>query len=336
MNKVNKAILVWLEVNRGKLTAISRSLARVGNDLARQGNHKLIGALMVGSKTIPALNALGGLNLSKVYIFKGRPKTTAAERAAALLRAAKLTRPEILLVAADERGREMAPMVAAKLGTGLTADCTSLRLEKGLLVQTRPAFGGDLIAEIVTPTARPQMATVRVSGRAPGEAETGVVAIHSPDEILFPTMEIAPAPAVMGDARILKRTPICVDDDLEKASVVIACGLGLGGPEGVAKARILAEKLGASLGATRAAVDRGYLPADRQIGLSGREISPNLLITLGVSGSVQFMAGAAGAKDIIAVNNDPLAPILALARVGLILDLERLWPELEERLGTLT
>jgi electron transfer flavoprotein alpha subunit len=129
---------------------------------------------------------------------------------------------------------------------------------------------------------------------------------------------------------------MAIDDDLEKASVVIACGLGLGGPEGIAKAQKLAEKLGASIGATRAAVDRGWLPAHRQIGLSGREINPNLLIALGLSGSAQFMAGVRSAQDIIAVNSDPLAPILAIARVGLIIDLESLWPELEYRLGELT
>ncbi|MDR2386612.1 MAG: electron transfer flavoprotein subunit alpha/FixB family protein [Deltaproteobacteria bacterium] len=335
VNKVNKAILVWLEVSRGKLTGPSRNLARLAGDLARQANHKLLGALMVGHKTLPTLNAFGGLNLSKVFIFKGRPRATIGEKAAALTKAAKLACPEIILVAADQRGREMAPMVAAKLGTGLTADCTGLRLEKGLLVQTRPAFGGDLMAEIVTPEARPQMATVRVSSQPPQEAINGPVMANSPDQILFPTMEMAAAPRVYGDTRVLKRSPLSLDDDLEKAEVVVACGLGVGGPQGLARAQSLADKLGASLGGTRAVVDQGWLPAHRQIGLSGREINPNLLIALGLSGSVQFMAGAAGAKDIIAVNSDPMAPILALARVGLIIDLEELWPELEEALDLL-
>jgi electron transfer flavoprotein alpha subunit len=117
--------------------------------------------------------------------------------------------------------------------------------------------------------------------------------------------------------------------------VVIVAGLGLGGPEGVAKAAGLAKRLGAKLGATRAVVDQGWLPASRQIGLSGRNVSPSLMITLGVSGSVQFMAGAGGAGRILSVNCDNLAPILTQADVGLVMELENLWPELEERLGPL-
>ncbi|MDR0621217.1 MAG: FAD-binding protein [Deltaproteobacteria bacterium] len=340
------AILVWLETEGRGLGEASKRLALIASDLAKQGQLTVHGAIMAGAYGPPPLGAFAGLGLTGVLAFKGRHRPTVGERAAALLQAAKLLSPDILLVASDERGREMAPMVAARLETGLTADCVSLRLENGLMVQTRPAFGGDLIAEIITPIARPQMATVRVSGAQPvkanGEREPrppwrGHGPGHEPGlaDPTLPTLEVLLAPPVMGEPTVLKRTPLSADDDLEKASVVIACGLGLGGPEGVSKAKNLADKLGASLGATRAAVDRGWLPGHRQIGLSGRAVSPNLLITLGVSGSVQFMAGAGGAKDIIAVNADPRAPILALARVGLIIEMENLWPELEDRLGPL-
>ena len=328
MSQAKNRILVWLEAEGRGLSPKSIALAALANDLARQGHLSVFGALLVPTKGGPTLAAFGGLNLDTVYLLKSHGPATSGERAAALLKAARLSSPDILLVAADERGRELAPMVAANLGAGLTANCTSLRLENGLLVQTRPAFGGDLIAEIITPVARPQMATVRL-----GPLGQNLDQKSLPKNAPYPVFVTEPAPKVMGDLRVIKRTPIIADDDLERASVVIAVGLGLGGPEGVAKASWLAEKLGAALGATRAAVDRGWLPHRRQIGLSVRNISPNLLITLGVSGSVQFMAGAAGAKDIIAVNPDPRAPILALAKVGLVIPVENLWPELEERLG---
>jgi electron transfer flavoprotein alpha subunit len=330
----NNRILVYLESDGLRLTDASKKLARAAIDLADQTGNlgqagqadrlEIYGTLLVGPTGVPGLPAFSGLGLSKVLIFKGQQSDTTGHKAAMLVKAVELCRPDILLVQADERGREVAPMVAARLGTGLTADCTSLRLENGLLVQTRPAFGGNLMAEIITPKARPQMATVRAAAQFQTDR---------PSRQGLPILELLPAPTIRDSVRVLKRKPVSFESDLEKASVVIAVGLGLGGPEGMAKAEKLALKLGASLGATRAVVDRGWLPADRQIGLSGRNISPNLLITLGVSGSVQFMAGVIGVKNIIAVNNDPKAPIFVQARVGLVIEIENLWPELDEQLG---
>lgn len=317
-----KRILVLLETEGAALSRLSESLALAADDLARQGGLEVLGVLMAGPRGAPGLEAFAGLGLARVIVFRGPERPSTMEETAALVEAIDLAGPDIVLVGASQRGREIAPMAAARCQTGLTADCTSLGIDGGLLVQTRPAFGGDLIAEIVTPAARPQMATVRAGGPAARRTAGDL-----------PALELRDAPRPPADLSVVRRGPVPADDGLEKADIVVVAGLGLGGPEGVARAQGLAGRLGAALGATRAVVDRGWLPPQSQIGLSGRCVAPRLLIALGVSGSVQFMAGAGGAKSIVAVNRDPRAPILGLARMGLVIDLEDLWPELDGPTG---
>jgi electron transfer flavoprotein alpha subunit len=164
------------------------------------------------------------------------------------------------------------------------------------------------------------MATVR--GLLPGAAA-------GPINLPSPKVTAAKAPEQGFKFRVLSRKPLEAVDDLQQASIVVAVGLGVSNPEGVAKAAEFASKIGAALGGTRAAVDRGWLPPERQIGLSGRSVTAKLLLTLGVSGSVQFMAGAGGVKRLIAINNDPQAPIFSYAQTGIVLDIDLLWPHLE-------
>ncbi|MDR0355181.1 MAG: electron transfer flavoprotein subunit alpha/FixB family protein [Deltaproteobacteria bacterium] len=335
MNRIqtSNVILVLLEEAEQGLSPLSHSLLRAAGELAKQGQLLVYGLLVVGARGLPGLETFVSLGMSKIVAFSGLETPTAQQAAECLIAAIKRYRPQIVLVGANERGREIAPLAAAACRTGLTADCTGLRLENGLLIQTRPAFDGNLLAEIVTPLARPQMASVRLSAPAdegPGLVNSPVRAVEAPAALgLAPTAEILPAPKPARDLLVLNRTRLDSADDLEKAPVVVAAGLGLNGPEGVAKAAWLADKIGAALGGTRAVVERGWLPGDRQIGLSGRTIRPGLLIALGVSGSVQFMAGV-GARTIVAVNSDPRAPILGLAQFGMVIELEELWPEFEE------
>jgi electron transfer flavoprotein alpha subunit len=324
--------LLWLEADSGgALSPVSASVLEAAIFLAGRGN--VSAALLFDGKTKPddafPDGALKGLARLYLFLFKKTRGLRSDVSSWSLLEAARLERPAVILAGADEIGREAAPRVAAALGCGLTADCTALGLEGGRLIQTRPAYGGDVIASIMSKGPGPQMATVGGRVELPElTREEGRERLKAPSAARNPERVILDAP--LGDPRIrvLKRELVKPDLSLETAKIVVAAGLGVGGPEGAAKAKDFAGKIGAELGATRALVEKGWLPPDRQIGLSGRHVAPDLLIALGVSGSTQFMAGIRGAKRIVAVNIDPEAPILGAAETALCLDLEALWPAL--------
>ncbi len=210
--------------------------------------------------------------------------------------------PDILLVGATAFGRSMAPGVAARLKTGLTADCTGLEIdpETGLLKQTRPAFGGNLMATIVCPNTKPQIATVRpkVFRALPFEGKAEVVKEH---------VDAPKSPVELIKSELNKG-----DISIADADVLVSVGQGIGTQENIRLAEKLAEKLGGTLSASRPMIDNGILPYARQVGQTGRTVAPRLYIALGISGAVQHMAGVA-AKHIIAVNTDPDAPIFAYA-----------------------
>lgn len=210
--------------------------------------------------------------------------------------------PDILLVGATAFGRSMAPGIAARLKTGLTADCTGLEIdaETGLLKQTRPAFGGNLMATIVCPDTKPQIATVRpkVFRSIQTDNHAEVIRVHC---------EAAPSPITLLRQELNKGEVSIADAD-----VLVSVGQGIGTQENIRLAEKLAEKLGGTLSASRPMIDNGILPYARQVGQTGRTVAPRLYIALGISGAVQHMAGVA-AKHIIAVNTDPDAPIFAYA-----------------------
>lgn len=238
-------------------------------------------------------------------------------------------RPDILLFGATPLGRDLAPRIANRIKTGLTADCTRLSLcpEEGILLQTRPAFGGNIMATIVCPDNRPQMATVR----------PGVMRKHPWDGFRTGSVEqMALAPGEHDDpVQVLEiaRNPekrVGFDD----ARIIVAGGRGMKGPEGFDLLRGLAGALGAEVGATRAAVEAGWVSSARQIGQTGKTIRPEIYIACGVSGSIQHMAGVMDAGRIIAVNTDKTAPICDLADETYVGDLFRVIPELTRRLNS--
>jgi electron transfer flavoprotein alpha subunit len=317
--RTRPGLLVFLETEGAGLSRLSVETAWTAVGLGAPLGRPVDGVLL---QTGPAPDAasLAETGLSAVLVYQsGRPgPATSGLMAAALTEAAAELRPEAVLLGASELGREVAPLAAAALQVGLTAECSALNLSpEGLLIQTRPAFGGDLMAEIVSPAARPQMATVR-AGRPRRPPKGGPPLVLSRQ-----------APALGGELKVLAREPLSPADDLEKAAVVLAVGLGLGSREAVLRAGRLAAGLGAALGGSRAVAEQGWLPPERQIGLSGRSVAPDLLITLGVSGSLQFMAGAGRARRLLAVDRDPRAPILAMAHTALIADVQELLPALE-------
>ena len=229
-----------------------------------------------------------------------------------ICRLAAQYRPEILLFGATAFGRSLAPCVAARLGTGLTADCSVLDIDPdtGLLRQTRPAFGGNLMATIVTPHHRPQMATVR----------PGVMPLPVPDtdrrgEIITDSEAVA-----AGLVELLEEVRSGGGSALQKAEIIVSVGRGIGQRKNMKLAEELAEKLGGVMGVSRPLVEMGWATQDRQIGQTGTAVAPRLLIACGISGAIQHLAGIAGAETVIAVNTDPNAPIFGAADYKVVAD----------------
>jgi electron transfer flavoprotein alpha subunit len=234
--------------------------------------------------------------------------------------------PEIVLAPATTAGRSYLPAVAAQLRTGLTADCTGLEIEEesGLLLQTRPAIGGNIMATIKTPNRVPQMSTVRPrTFRAPEErARRGrVIRPEVPEELYESGIEVLGFETGGGE-----RT------DIQDKDVVVAGGKGLRRPENFSLIRRLAAVLDGGVGASRPTVEAKWIPYPHQVGLSGKVVSPKLYIAAGISGAVQHLAGMQTSGKIVAINKDPEAPIFEIADIALCGDLNEILPKLTERL----
>ena len=252
-------------------------------------------------------------------------------------------RPEIVLYGATSFGRELAPSVATRIRTGLTADCTVLRIdpETRLLQQTRPTFGGNLMATIVCPDHRPQMATVRPGVLKAAEPDFADALSPSPD----PAGDAKPIRAVTrtethlaGDdvsrVKVVERLPPAGEDSIADAEALVVVGRGIGSQKNLPLMRRLAELLGAKLGCTRPLVESGWLEYKHQVGQTGVSVAPKLLVSIGVSGAIQHLAGIGGAETVVAVNSDPDAPILGVsqyAAVGDCLEIVRALVEVLER-----
>jgi electron transfer flavoprotein alpha subunit len=236
-------------------------------------------------------------------------------------------RPEIVLTGATSIGRSLIPRVAIQVRAGLTADCTGLAIddEEGLLLQTRPAFGGNIMATIVCPRHRPQMATVRhkvMKALDPDSARTGeIVREQISADLLSSQSEFVEF------VRDLTQTV-----NIAEADVIVSGGRGVGGPEGFKAIEELAGVLGGAVGASRATVDAGWIPYSHQVGQTGKTVQPKLYIACGISGAVQHLAGMQSSKTIVAINKDPDAPIFRAATYGIVGDLFEVVPALTKRL----
>ena len=230
-------------------------------------------------------------------------------------------KPEIFLVGATYLGRDLAPRVARRLGTGLTADCTGLSIDKEarLLVQTRPAFGGNIMASIVTPLHRPQMATVRPRVMKAMDRDT-----TTKGEVVRIPFDIDPKSTIVKILEIVKEGKQSVN--LEEADIIVSCGRGVGAAEKLGVIKELAESLGAEVGASRDIVDAGWISSTHQVGQTGKTVRPKLYIACGISGAVQHLAGMKESEAIVAINNDPDAPIFQIADYGIVADLHQVLP----------
>lgn len=248
--------------------------------------------------------------------------------AGALAQLIEETKPEIVLSCATTTGRTLMPLVAGRLGTGLTADCTGLEIDKEerLLLQTRPAIGGNVMATIKTPVARPQMATVRPKSAIPlsrDSSRTGKIMVkdYSCDSAVL---------AAECFIEFVHDTSQNVN--VQDAEIIVAGGKGLKSKDNFCLVHELADVLGAAVGATRDVVDLGWIGYPHQIGLSGKTVSPRLYVALGISGTVQHLAGMQSSEMIVAINNDENAQIFNVADFGIIGDVFEVVPELIDKL----
>ena len=316
-------VWVWIEQHQGAGAEISWEILGEGRRLADSANVELT-ALVFGHNVAAVAEEAIAYGADRVLLaddpqlamFRTEPY------ARVLNGLVREYQPAILLMGADARGRDLASAAATELHTGLTADCTSLRInpETGLLEQTRPAYGGNIMATIITPNHRPQMATVRhhVFAVPPRDA-------NRRGEIIPVTVAISPADLL---TRVLELIPVEQDANISDARIIVAGGAGAGGADGFVPIRELAAALGGAVGASRYAVDQGWIPYEHQVGQTGRTVRPDLYIACGISGAIQHLAGMSTAGTIVAINTDPQAPIFRAAHFGIVGDMHEILPEL--------
>ena len=232
------------------------------------------------------------------------------------------TKPEAVMIGASTLGRDLGPRVSSRLGTGLVADCTGLDIDEtdGKMLQTRPAFGGNLMATIVCPKNRPQMSTVRVGVMDKAEKRDTVSKIVK----YMPVLSEEDIVAKIKEIILSEKEEVSLAD----AKIIVSGGRGVRGPEGFQVLQQLADLLGGTVGASRAAVDSGWISHDRQVGQTGTTVKPDLYIACGISGAIQHLAGMKEAKTIVAINKNPEAPIHEVAHYSIVADLFKVVPAL--------
>lgn len=321
-------VAVFCEYRSGSLAPVSLELLGIGRKLADTRGVKL-SAILLGFETQETASLLIGHGADIVYVTDHETLQDFRDDcyAAVFTHIVKDYRPEIVLAGATAIGRSFIPSVATALNTGLTADCTNLEIrgEDGVLLQTRPAFGGNIMATIVCETTRPQMATVRskVMKALDYNAErTGeIITIHPPTDLLASKVRILES--VVGEASTV---------NIQEADILVSGGRGLESAKGFELIRKLADTLGAKVSASRAVVDAGWIPYPHQVGQTGKTVAPKLYIACGISGAVQHVAGMQSAETIVAINRDENASIFDVADYGLVGDLYEIIPKLIAKL----
>ncbi|MGQ9585578.1 MAG: FAD-binding protein [Anaerolineae bacterium] len=320
-----RGVWVWIEQFRSEPGSISWEMVGQGRRLADELKTGLT-ACVLGHNVEQAAHQAIAYGADRVLLvddptladYRTEPYT------AVLVNLVREYKPEIFLLGASARGRDLAGAVATELFTGLTADCTGLAIdpETKNLLQTRPAFGGNIMATIICPNHRPQMSTVRHR----------VFEMPKPDPKR--TGEIIRKPAILAESDVDSKVVDFIIQEgqvnLADAKIIVSGGRGVKGPEGFEPLRELAAVLGGALGSSRAAVDAGWIPYAHQVGQTGRTVRPDLYIACGISGAIQHLAGMQTSRFIVAINKDPEAPIFNVADCGIVGDLFEIVPALTE------
>ena len=321
-------VWVYAEQRGGKLMNVAIELLGEGRKLADEIGTELC-AVLVGSECDDLVDELFAYGAEKVY-YANNPELknyTTDGYTAAVYRAVLKYKPEVVLYGATHIGRDLAPSVAVKCGTGLTADCTKLDIDpetKGLR-QTRPAFGGNLMATIVCPNHRPQMSTVRPGVMAKPEKVEG-----RKGELIDLNVKFKKGEIRQQVLDVVKKVGEMAS--LTDAKIIVSGGRGIGGPEGFDTIRALANKLGGSIGSSRACVDAGWIDHSFQVGQTGTTVKPDLYVACGISGAIQHLAGMQTSKTIVAINKNENAPIFEVADIGIVGDLFKVIPAIIQEL----
>lgn len=320
-------ILVYGEQTDGKIHPVVLELIGEARKLAKVNNYK-VNVVMTGSKgTKENAEELLEYGVSNVYVyehegFTGFKADCYADAVADCIASIK---PSVVLIGATPLGRSLAPRLATRFHTGLTADCTKLEMKENTdLVQIRPAFGGNIMAQILISDSRPQFATVRYkvmdTAEKVDDPDGKVIMCNVTDDL------------VKSRIRVSEIEKIVKNKSIEEEDVLVVAGRGVKNEKDVEMVRELAELLGGQLAFTRPMVEAGYGDTAHQIGLSGRTVKPKLIITVGVSGAIQFTACMSSAECIVAINNDPEAQIFGVAHYCIVDDLYKVIPELIENI----
>jgi electron transfer flavoprotein alpha subunit len=319
-----KDVFVFCETHEGRLRNVALELVTKGRELADKLGEKLV-AILIGHEIEEHAQILIRHGADRVLVVDGKifADYTTDAYTIAMTSLIAPRKPAIVLYGATNNGRDLAPRVAARLSLGLTADCTGLEIDDARqLVQTRPAFGGNIMAEIISPFTRPQMATVRPNVFKPGEPDTS-----RKGEVEKVDLEVSP---VQVRTRVLEKVSEIVEGmkSVEEADIIVCSGRGIKDPANLELPRQLAKLLDAAIGGSRPIVDMGWLPPTQQVGQSGRTVCPKLYFALGISGAIQHQIGMASSDIIVAINKDPEAPIFHIADFGIVGDLFTVLPEL--------
>jgi electron transfer flavoprotein alpha subunit len=323
----HKGVLICGEVTGGKLDSISLELLGIGRKLADDLGQE-VGAVLLGSGIGDAAREAIAFGADKVYVVDDPVlKDYQTDSYTAVMeRVCKQLLPDILLLGQTAIGRDLAPRLAFRLGTGLTMDCIEVHIdpETKLMVQTKPVYGGNALAVLACERTKPQMSTIRVKAVSPLDRDDS----RSGDIISIPA-ELDPTAIRTKVLDKVKEEVVGIK--LEDARVVVCGGRGIGGSEGFRQLEELAKVLGGAVGATRPPCDSGWVPAHFQVGLTGKIVAPDVYIGIGLSGSSQHIAGISGAKNIIAINKDPEANIFKVAHYGAVGDYKKVLPSFVQK-----
>ncbi|MFP4213150.1 MAG: electron transfer flavoprotein subunit alpha/FixB family protein [Desulfohalobiaceae bacterium] len=327
----DRNVMVFVEQHEDRVADVSRELLCKARELADQLGGEVQAAALGGSGLKQELPELGSYGCSKVFYMQDQrlASYTSVPYAKGLSRILQEQSPRFLLFGASTLGRDLAPRVASHLRCGLTADCTDLQIgehkAKGtvyqdILLQIRPAFGGNIIATIISPQSSPSMATVREGVMKKRRLQGD------------PQAEVIEVPSNIGDedvlTQILAVQKVQKAVDLKAAKIIVSAGMGACSQESLELVRELARILGGAVGGSRPVVDGGYLGKEHQVGQTGTTVRPNLYIACGISGQIQHRAGITEAHRIIAINKDPQAPIFECAHYAIVGDVNQVLPRM--------
>lgn len=317
-------VWVYIEQHGGHIKDVSHELLGEGRKLADAMKCELCGVLL-GNNVGTLTKEVFASGADKVYLVEGEEFTNYSTEGHTKIITGLIEeyKPSVILMGATHDGRDLGPRIACRVGTGLTADCTNLGVdvEQGLVEWTRPAFGGNIMATILCPNHRPQMGTVR-----PKVFKRPAQDFSRAGEVVKIESSINPGDIRTKLVEIIKVTTAACN--LEEAEIIVSGGRGMQAPENFALIKELAEVLGGAVGASRAAVDAGWMPQFHQVGQTGKTVGPKIYFACGISGAIQHIAGMSSSDIIVAINKDPDASIFRVADYGIVGDVFEVLPAL--------